>query len=71
MTSNISESINKVFKGEGEPIVVIAQSYRDKLKKWFVERQEAASATFMTLSASAEKLLRVRAKNCGTLVVRN
>ena len=34
MTSNISESLNKVFKGvKGEPIVVIVQSFRDTLQK--------------------------------------
>ena len=61
MTTNISESLNYVFKdARGLPICALAEFYRDKLQAWFCERHAAAQSTFTHLTRWAERILKER-----------
>lgn len=61
MTTNISESLNYVFKdARGLPICALAEFYRDKLQIWFCDRNAAAQSTFTHLTKWAEHILKER-----------
>ena len=61
MTTNISESLNYVFKdARGLPICALTEFYGDKLQAWFCERHAAAQSTFTHLTRWDERILKER-----------
>ena len=70
MTTNISESLNNVFKdARKQPVVSLVQFFRALLQSWFCTRREKAKNTTSQLSAAAEHVLRQRCINSGSLIV--
>ena len=70
MTTNISESLNNVFKDvKSEPVVTIAEAFRNKCQEWFNKQREFAISTVTTLAASPEKILRLRCNLSGAILV--
>ena len=70
MTTNISESLNSVFReARGLPICALAEFYRDKLQNWFCDRHASSLSTFTTLTTWAERILRERYELCRPLQV--